>query len=163
MTCSDVTELLDAFVDAELPAAMLLAVARHAGACATCDAAVRELSALHEAVEQVALTDAETLDLSGVWPAVAQRIGETVSRRAWRERLRGAPAWGMAIAAMAAGAVLYVRPPSSEPPTRVATRPRPNQAVIERINSDGSRFELRRERKYGTTLIMVSDSVEAGQ
>jgi hypothetical protein len=39
----------------------------------------------------------------------------------------------------------------------VAARPaRPNQAVIERINSDGRRFELRRERKLGTTLIMVS-------
>ena len=38
----------------------------------------------------------------------------------------------------------------------MAAHVRPNQAVIERIDSEGGRFELRRERKNGTTLIMVS-------
>src|SRR5207247_2105358 len=33
MTCAEVEGLLDAFVDAELPAPALLAVARHAGGC----------------------------------------------------------------------------------------------------------------------------------
>jgi hypothetical protein len=37
-----------------------------------------------------------------------------------------------------------------------AARPRPNQTVIDRLDSDSARLELRRERKYGTTLIMVS-------
>jgi hypothetical protein len=43
----------------------------------------------------------------------------------------------------------------------MATRARPNQAVIERIDSEGGRFELRRERKNGTMLIMVSATPDA--
>jgi len=48
-----------------------------------------------------------------------------------------------------------MRSPEPEP-ARLAAAPRRNQAVIERIDSSGH-FELRRDRKYGTTLIMVSD------
>ena len=81
MTCGEVTELLDAFVDAELPAPMLLSVARHAGGCAACDASIRELSALHEAVERVAREDADAIDLNGVWPAVeAGKLGLPIDR-----------------------------------------------------------------------------------
>jgi len=152
MTCPDVAELLDGFVDAELPGPMLLAVARHAAACPACDGAVRELTGLHEVVERVGRADGEALDLTGVWPAVAAGMARADARRAWGRRLRAAPLWGVALAA-AAAAVFWLR--ASEPPrTRIAARP--NQAIIERLDSGGARFELRRERKNGTTLIMVS-------
>jgi len=161
MTCGEVEALLDAFVDAELPAAMLLAVARHAGACTACDAVVRELTTLREVVERSVAAEAEALDLSRVWPAVSQGIERHDARVEWRRRLRTVPAWGVALA-VAASAVLWVRSPGPEP-QRVAARPRPNQTVIERIDSSGH-FELRRERKNGTTLIMVSaDGDPAGQ
>jgi len=161
MTCGEVEALLDAFVDAELPAAMLLAVARHAGACTGCDAVVRELTTLREVVERSVAAEAEALDLSRVWPAVSQGIERHDARVEWRRRLRTVPAWGVALA-VAASAVLWVRSPGPEP-QRVAARPRPNQTVIERIDSSGH-FELRRERKNGTTLIMVSaDGDPAGQ
>jgi len=153
MTCGEVEALLDAFVDAELPAPMLLAVARHAGGCTACDAAVRELTALHEAIERSVAAEAEALDLSRVWPAVGRGIERHDARVEWRRRLRTVPAWGVALA-VAASAVLWVRSPAPEP-ARLAARPRPNQTVIERIDSSGH-FELRRERKNGTTLIMVS-------
>ena len=154
MTCGEVAGLIDAFVDAELPAPALLAVARHAGGCEACDAAVRELSALREAVERSVAAEAETLDLSRVWPAVSQGVERHDARVEWRRRLRTVPAWGVALA-VAASAVLWMRSPEPEP-TRLAAAPRRNQAVIERIDSSGH-FELRRDRKYGTTLIMVSD------
>jgi anti-sigma factor RsiW len=161
MTCGDVAQLLDAFVDAELPAPMLLAVARHAGACPSCDIAVRELTELREVVERSSQEDAAALDLSGIWPAVSEGIDRIDARRAWMRRLRSAPAWGLALAA-AASAVIWFRTPADEP-ARVAAR-RPNQAVIERIDSDSARFELRSERKLGTTLIMVSaDGDEVGR
>jgi len=161
MTCGEVEALLDAFVDAELPAAMLLAVARHAGACTACDAVVRELTTLREVVERSVAAEAEALDLSRVWPAVSQGIERHDARVEWRRRLRTVPAWGVALA-VAASAVLWVRSPGPEP-QRLAARPRPNQTVIERIDSSGH-FELRRERKNGTTLIMVSaDGDPAGQ
>jgi anti-sigma factor RsiW len=154
MTCADVAQLLDAFVDAELPAPMLLAVARHAGGCAACDAAIRELTALHEAVERTLRSGVESLDVSGVWPGVEAGLAREEARRAWRRRLRRAPVWG-AVAAVAAGTFFWLGVPAHEP-ARLAAQPRPNQAVIERIDSEGGRLELRRERKYGTTLIMVS-------
>jgi anti-sigma factor RsiW len=154
MTCADAAPLLDAFVDAELPAPTLLAVARHAGACAACDAALRDLASLHDAVERSVAGPTAALDLSGVWPAVAAAAARHDAGRAWRISLKTVPTWG-AIAALAAGAVLWLRSAALEP-TRVAARPRPNHAVIERIDSAGARFELRRERKNGTTLIMVS-------
>jgi anti-sigma factor RsiW len=169
MTCADVGQLLDAFVDAELPAPMLLAIARHAGSCAACDAAVRELTVLHETVERSARDEAESLDLSGVWPTVSRRIERVEGRRVWSRRLRVAPAVGIGLAA-AASAVLWFRAPAPGPiatpepaQARIASRPRPNQAVIERLDSEGARFELRRERKYGTTIIMVSADGEPGQ
>ena len=158
MTCGEVEALLDAFVDAELPAAMLLAVARHAGACTACDAVVRELTTLREVVERSVAAEAEALDLSRVWPAVSQGVERHDARVEWRRRLRTVPAWGVALA-VAASAVLWLRSPEPEP-ARLAAAPRRNQAVIERIDSSGH-FELRRDRKYGTTLIMVSD--QAGQ
>ena len=169
VTCAEASELLDAFVDAELPAPMLLAVARHAGGCAACDEALRQRSALHDAVERVAREDAEELDLSGVWPGVSARIERDEVARMRIRRLRQVPAWA-AVAAIAAGAVFWLRTPlpTTVPPqvatvsnvsnvSRVVARPRANRAVIERIDSDAARVQLRSERRDGTTLIMVSD------
>jgi len=161
MTCGDVAQLLDAFVDAELPAPTLLAVARHAGACPSCDLAVRALTTLHDSIEQAAREEAETLDMSGVWPAVENGIERAESRQRWVRRARRVPTWGLALAAAASAFLWFQAPaPLPTPGHVVAMRPRPNQTVIERINSDSPRFELRRERKLGTTLIMVSTDGE---
>ena len=161
MTCGDVVQLLDAFVDAELPAPTLLAVARHAGACPSCDVAVRALTTLHESIERTAREDADALDLSNVWPAVERSIEQGEARRRWTRRARRVPAWGLALAAAASVFFWFQAPTPLPGPVHVAAaRPRPNQTVIERINSDSPRFELRRERKLGTTLIMVSTDGE---
>jgi anti-sigma factor RsiW len=167
MTCGDVAQHLDAFVDAELPAPTLLAIARHAGSCSACDVAVRALETLHETIERTAREDAATLDLAGVWPAVDAGIARVDARRKWTRRARALPAWGVGLAA-AASVFLLVRTPAEQqaqapapaPARVVSARPRPNQAVIERLDSAAQRFELRRERRDGTTLIMVSTEEE---
>jgi anti-sigma factor RsiW len=158
MTCEDASPLLDAFVDAELEGATLIAVARHAAACPSCDTTLRELIALHEALGRHGQSDGESVDLSGLWPALEPELHRTDARRMWRRRLRSAPVWGGL--AVAASALFFLSGPQSEP-ARMATRARPNQAVIERIDSEGGRFELRRERKNGTMLIMVSATPDA--
>ena len=160
LTCGDAADLLDAFVDAELPAPTLLAVARHAGGCAACDAAIRELTAVSQMAGRRLAAEVEGLDLGRVWPAVSRGIELADARAAWRRRLRSLPAWGVALAA-AASALFWLRAPGPDP-VHIA-RVRPNQAVIDRINSSGH-IELRRERKNGTTLIMWSaDGDPAGQ
>jgi hypothetical protein len=111
-------------------------------------------------VERVAREDADAIDLNGVWPAVEAGMARADAQRAWSRRLRSVPAWGVALAA-AASMVLWVRSPSPSPETprvvagAAATR-RPNQAVIDRLSSGMSRVAISRERKLGTTLIMVS-------
>ena len=157
MTCADVQQLLDAFVDAELPGPMLLSVARHAGGCAPCDGDIRELSALHEALERAVRDDVDALDLIGIWPGIEAGMDRADARHAWSRRLRSVPAWGMALAA-AAGAVLWFRSPAPDTAREVARSSvsRPNFAVIDRLNSGVSRVAISRERKLGTTLIMVS-------
>src|SRR5262249_10806480 len=153
--------LLDSFVDAELPGPMLLEVARHAGICSTCDRAVREMTAVRSSLERMIHGEVEGMDLSRVWPVVEERIGRSARRGVWRRFPRQVPMWSAAAAALAAGALLWFRTPPPEP-VRV-TRARPNQAVIERlVSSEGAR--IMKDRKYGTTLIMVSAPGEdAGQ
>jgi anti-sigma factor RsiW len=154
MTCEDVSPLLDAFVDAELEGATLIDVARHATSCKACDSTLQELIALHETLGRHGRADADSVDLSGVWQSLEPQLAKADARRAWRRRLRSAPAW--ATLALAASALYFLT--GTQPEVRqIAKVPaRPNQAVIERIDSEGGRFELRRERKNGTTLIMVS-------
>ena len=159
LTCTQARELLDAFLDAELPSPMLLAVARHAGSCAVCDAEVRERSAVQDAIEQTVRADAAALDLSALWPAVAAGAARVDQRRARLRRLRTVPVWGAAGLALAASAVLWFRAPGPSPDAvRLASmaHQRPNHAVIDRLRSEGARVALRSERKNGTTLIMVS-------
>ena len=153
MTCADVAQLLDAFVDAELPPPMLVAVARHAGTCGACEQLVRELTAAHDALERTVNAQADALDLGGVWPAVAVAADRIDARRRWLRRARTAPVWGVGLAA--AIALFFLQSPVRGPQPTIA-HARPNQAVFERIDTGGNRFELRRDRKYGTTLIMVS-------
>jgi hypothetical protein len=58
--------------------------------------------------------------------------------------------------ALAASALLFLTGREAASPPIIARTPRPNAAVIERIDTTGGRFELRRDRMKGTTLIMVS-------
>jgi anti-sigma factor RsiW len=157
MTCEEASPLLDAFVDAELEGPALIDVARHAAGCPSCDGTLRELLALHEVVGRRGREEAEALDLSRLWPALEPELDRADARRAWRRRLRSAPVWGGL--ALAASALFMLSGPTERPVTQVA-RARPNQAVIERIDSEGGRFELRRERKNGTMLIMVSATAD---
>ena len=157
MTCEDASPLLDAFVDAELDGQALIDVARHAAGCSSCDGTLRELLALHEVVGRGGRADADALDLSRLWPALEPELERADARRAWRRRLRTAPVWGGL--ALAASALFMLSGPTQRQATQVA-HARPNQAVIERIDSEGGRFELRRERKNGTTLIMVSATAD---
>jgi anti-sigma factor RsiW len=186
MNCSDVEQLLDGFVDTELPAAQLLDVARHAAGCTACDMAIRDLAALRQSVAALVEGEARALDLSSVWPAVEAAITLPAPRSArvlaLRRAVPAAPLWG-AIMALAASVFVWLSGPSTElatqvatqvasadrrpavaPPTRPATAPvRPmrfsNGADIDRLA--GKDIAVRREPKSGTTIIWVNHFAEA--
>ena len=159
MTCADVERLVDAFTDAELPASTMLAVARHAAGCSTCDDSVRLLQALHESVAGAVRADVDSLDLSRVWPAVAAAADRVDARRSWSRRARAVPAAAAGALAVAAAAVFWlqsarVAPTPDTVPTIVASRVLPNQAFIDRLA--GKDLRLRREPRSGTTIIWVN-------
>jgi anti-sigma factor RsiW len=188
MNCSDVEQLLDGFVDTELPAAQLLDVARHAAGCATCDMAIRDLAALRQTVAELVEREAAALDLSSVWPAVEAAIASPAPRPTrilpLRRGVPAAPLWG-ALMALAASVFVWLSGPSTELATQVATqvasagRPAPsatvrapravatalrpmrfsNDADIDRLA--GKDIAVRREPKSGTTIIWVNHLEEA--
>ena len=187
MTCSDVEQLLDAFVDTELPAPQLLDVARHAASCTACDVAIRDLALLRQSVAALVEREACALDLSGIWPAVEAAINPPVRRSAriiaLRRAVPAAPLWG-AIMAIAASVFVWLSGPSTELATQVATQVasagRPvasvpaqahtasapiratrfsNHADIDRLA--GKDIAVRREPKSGTTIIWVNHVEEA--
>src|SRR5262245_16440358 len=125
MNCSDVEQLLDGFVDTELPAAQLLDVARHAAGCMACDTAIRDLAALRQSVAELVEREAQALDLSSVWPAVEAAIASPASRRGrivpLRRNVPAAPLWG-ALMAVAASVFVWLSGPSNELATQVATQ-----------------------------------------
>jgi len=190
MTCSDVEQLLDGFVDTELPAAQLLDVARHAAGCTACDTAIRDLAALRQSVAELVEREAQSLDLSSVWPAVEAAI-TSPQRRArilpLRRNVPAAPLWG-ALMALAASVFVWVSGPSNELATQVVTQvasadrpvasvpsatvraPRPTAAALRpmRFTNDadidrlaGKDIAVRREPKSGTTIIWVNHLEEA--
>jgi len=170
MTCRDAEQLLGHFVDAELPPPMLLAVARHAADCPSCDEAARQLSALHDALAATIDADVGRLDLSGVWPAVEKQIARAPVRIPWRRRVGSAPLWGGMLAAAASALfflqtrapVQFAKKPEMGRPVKVAMRPKHDQAVIDRIDARNQKVTVRRVPKSGTTLIWVDyDPMEA--
>ncbi len=175
MTCPDVAQLLDAFVDTELPPAQLLDVARHAASCATCDGAIRDLTALRQSVAALVEREARQLDLSGIWPAIDAATAPRRSARvvALQRAVPAAPVWG-ALLALAASLFFWFSGATRQAPDQIAgsiadrqvasassTAPglaigSGNHAYIDRLA--GKDIAVRREPKSGTTIIWVDDT-----
>jgi anti-sigma factor RsiW len=176
MGCTEVGELIEAFVDSELPPEELLQVARHAGQCGRCDGVVRDLLAVREAVIADTSRLIDGVDLSRVWAGVDAAITRTDGQAEWRRRGEARRAtfggrrvtiWG-SMAAIAAGVALFVgMPPGGErkrvavtqPPTQIAKNKRiPNHVIIDQLA--GKDITLKRDDQKGGTMIWVNHEVE---
>jgi anti-sigma factor RsiW len=174
LTCSAAAPLIDAFIDGELAPSDLLEVARHAGQCAQCEGAVRELLAVRDGIVSDSDRLVDGLDFGRVWPRVETAIARTDAQADWRRRVdarrgvasRRVTVWA-SVAAIAATAVLMVRP--AQQPGGVAKNPQtasihgtekrlPNHVFIDRLA--GKDIALRREPKSGTTMIWVNHEVD---
>lgn len=173
MTCADVEPLLDPFVDAELPTTALLAVARHAGLCRACDAAIRQRTALREALVAAIDERLAGFAMDRVWPGVARLLErERARRRVPARRWYGVAAWSAPLA-LAAGLLLAVglRRDRPAPEPVVAARPQVpmvarsaelrNRAAFDRLW--GRAIEVKREPKAGTTVVWVNHVPGGGE
>jgi anti-sigma factor RsiW len=175
MNCADTRERIDAFVDGELEPSGSVEVARHLSGCAPCDRQVQAVLAMRDALVKESDRTLAELDLSGVWPAVAKEIHRSDAQHAWRDRgasRRGVSrgiTWG-AVAAIAAGTMIYLRPVGPPKLKHVASNAAPaaqrgipkrlpNHVYIDRLA--GKDIALRRESKSGTTMIWVNHEVES--
>jgi hypothetical protein len=153
---------------------MAIDVARHLGQCRRCDTTAQNLLALRDALAAESERAVSSLDLAGVWAAVDRNVERSAGQAAWRERAADraasrrrvprAVAWGT-MAAVAAGAALYLRPAAEAPRAtvakatppavaRTAARRLPNHVHIDRLA--GKDIAVRREPKSGTTMIWVN-------
>jgi len=165
MTCTDVEQLLGAFVDTELPPPQLLDVARHAATCMACDGAIRELTELRGAVAALLEREVRQLDLSRIWPAVDAAIDQAPPLTgAVHSSAPAATRMWAALLAVAATALLWFQGPTTHhqpgktPMTIASARPTrtSNQSAIDRIAGRG--ITMRREPKSGTMIIWVSSN-----
>ncbi|TMA74928.1 MAG: zf-HC2 domain-containing protein [Deltaproteobacteria bacterium] len=158
MTCREAEKLLDLFVDGELEARLMRAVALHVTRCAPCEALLQQIERLQDALAD-AMTDAVAdVDFSRLWPSIAGRVDAV--QRSWRG-LRGRMhelAWRPTLVATAMAAVLAVsaialwRELPGATPAAVN-----NQARIDALTSDAAAVTLLSEPKTNTTVIWVSD------
>jgi hypothetical protein len=170
MDCRDVEQHVDRFLDRELPAPMLLEIARHAGECGDCDRTLRELATLGDTIQRAVTADVAALDLSSLWPAVEGAIHAEEVRRSWTRRMRRVPMWASGLAAAATLVFWLTAPPAPQERVvqrgsmpradRLAMRTPPNDARIDRLA--GKSVGLRREPKAGTTLIWVNSANPEG-
>src|SRR4051812_38599517 len=135
MTCREAEKLLDLFLDGELEARAMRAVALHVTRCAPCEALLRGLERLQELVVDSVSEVVADVDFSQFWPSIAARA-ESV-QRSWHGlgvRVRGLArnpvviAAGMA-AALAVSAIALWR----EVPWTATQSPPNNQARIDAI------------------------------
>ncbi len=170
MTCDDVSQLLDPFLDTELPPPMLLAVAKHAATCSPCDTTIRELTELRELVARDNAAAVDGLDFSGVWSAVETGMDAHDAAQARARRIRSLPMWGTMVA-MAASVMLWIGytpervKPTQQTPDEIARIDKPivrkqtvNAAYIDRLKSQRA-VDVRRA-KGGTTVIWVNHLTE---
>jgi len=113
--CDDITPLIGAFQDGELPAHTMKEVARHLAACRQCEATQASYSKIGQMLRQTApepdlsrFSSAVQARLVHIHAPLRDRLGRWLG--IGRERFAGAPLMAFAMAAAAIVAVLIVSP-----------------------------------------------------
>ena len=159
MTCREVEKVADLFIDGELEARVMRAVAMHVTRCAPCEAVIQRLERLQDAITETFEEAVASVDFSRFWTAVSVRAGELrpSGLGGWGRRLLGSrvvtPARTAALAAAIAlmlGALTLVRGITS-PVHRRAN----NQVRIDSLTSDAHSVALLSEPQSNTTVIWI--------
>jgi anti-sigma factor RsiW len=157
MTCREAEKLLDLFLDGELEARVMRAVALHVTRCEPCEALLRGLERLQDVVADSVSEAVADVDFTRFWPSMAERV-ET-AQRSWQgvgaraRALARSPvviAAGM-VAALAVSALALWR----EVPW-TGTRTPNNQARIDSLSGDAPSIAVISEPVSNTTVIWLA-------
>jgi anti-sigma factor RsiW len=173
MTCRDASNLLPRFFDGELDAHQMRAVALHSTRCGTCETELRELERLQELVSRSIVSQADEIDLRGLWSAVERQLGTV--RTPWWSRIGawwndGEREWVLRLPAFAAAAAVAVcalwfftrlQPTAQPDASQIATMD--NTAAIESLVSDGDSVTVLSDPETRTTLLWVSEEGTPGE
>jgi anti-sigma factor RsiW len=164
MICRDIEKMLDRFLDGELEARSMRAVALHVTRCPACERLLQELERLQEMVVEGVNEAVARVDFTRFWPDIAGQA-EVVQRSfgGVRERLRAFAARPVVIAVVMAVALLVsaleiwragatLSAATSGPPN--------NQARIDSLVSDAPSVALLSEPVSNTTVIWVDEGAK---
>lgn len=168
MTCREASSLLPLFLDGELDARQMRAVALHGTRCATCEAELRHMEHLQELVAGTIRARVDQLDFRSFWAGIESRLiprqdsWGTRVRAWWAERESSRVVAWSALAAAAAGALFAllfftrVQQPSPQPSVpQVASVDIP--VSIDSLDTDVDSVAVVNDPETRTTVLWVSD------
>ncbi len=162
--CQDFARRFDGFLDGEMDAHSLRAMALHASHCPACGRDLEDAETLQELILDAVEGEVERLDTSTLWAKVEARLEP--SRVPLQFRLRGyLPRWSWPrpVPALALGgalaalfALLWPMVPAPQRSTPAPVTIADNRAQIERIESNQSHVAVWSEPSAHTTAIWVA-------
>jgi len=166
MTCREVEKIADLFIDGELEARAMRAVAMHVTRCAPCEALIQRLERLQDVIGETFNDAVASVDFSRFWTSVSARTGELRPSRlapwtAWAFAARrfftpARTAAAAAALALAVGAFTVFRGVTIPAVARAN-----NQVRIDSLVADADSVALLSEPHSNTTVIWVVPAAEA--
>jgi hypothetical protein len=164
-SCQDFARRFDSFLDGEMDAHSLRAMALHASHCAACGRGLEESEALQELILNAIEAEVERIDTSTLWEKIEPRLEP--ARLPLRMRLLGRfPKWSrprpvpmLALSGALAALLVALLWPMTSAPQRSAPAPMTiadNHAQIQRIESNRSHVAVWSEPSAHTTAIWVA-------
>ena len=159
--CPDFARRFDGFLDGEVDAHSLRAMAAHAGHCDRCGAELEQAESLQELLLRAVEDETDRIDAGALWrrvePQLEPALGSALPR--WRARIadwRRVPSVpALAVGGVLAAALALLLWPVATPsePTRVAD----NHAQIDRIESSAPHVAVWSEPSQDTTVIWLPE------
>jgi len=164
MICRDIENMLDRFLDGELEARSMRAVALHVTRCPACERLLQELERLQDLLVEGVNQAVAHVDFTRFWPDIAGQA-EVVQRSfgGVRERLRAFAARPAVVAAVMGVALLVsgieIWRAGTSFPTATPGPPN-NQARIDSLVSDAPSVALLSEPVSNTTVIWIDEGAK---